>query len=165
MARDAFSLIAELRRRRLGIACAESLTGGLLANAFVEVPGASAVFRGGAVCYATDTKASVLGVDARLLASRGPVDREVALGMALGALRLYRADVALATTGVAGPGSADGHAAGTVWVAVAGVLGQSARLLCIDGGRPDVRAGAVAGAIELLAVALDGQAPRSSAGE
>ena len=100
------AIVAELTARRMTVACAESLTGGLLADAFVRVPGASQVFRGGVCAYAADAKASVLGVDADRLASTGPVDEGVALEMARGVRRMFGADVALATTGVAGPGPA-----------------------------------------------------------
>lgn len=97
-------------------AVAESLTGGDLASIFVSVPGISEVFRGGVVAYATETKASVLGVSHERLSEFGPVDGVVAAEMAKGAADLFDAKVALSTTGVAGPGPADGHAAGTVWV-------------------------------------------------
>ena len=133
------AIVAELAARRMTVACAESLTGGLLADAFVRVPGASQVFRGGVCAYAADAKASVLGVDADRLASTGPVDEGVALEMARGVRRMFGADVALATTGVAGPGPADGHEAGTVWVAVDSARGSRAALARFPGGREDVR--------------------------
>lgn len=113
-------VLAQARRLRLTIAVAESLTGGQLAAAFTAVPGASAVFRGSVTAYATDLKASVLGVDAVLLASSGAVHPEVARQMADGVRRVCRADLGLATTGVAGPEPQDGHPVGTVFVAVSG---------------------------------------------
>ena len=92
------------RPRRAGqsVACAESLTGGLVCGALTEVPGASAVVRGGVVSYATDVKAGVLGVDPGLLASLGAVNAEVARQMAQG-VPVLASDWGLATTGVAGP--------------------------------------------------------------
>lgn len=110
--------------RRLGdgaatLATAESLTGGLVGGAITAVPGASAVYRGGVVAYATDLKNQLLGVDAGLLARAGAVDPEVARSMASGARTRLGADVGLATTGVAGPSPQDGTAPGTVWVGVA----------------------------------------------
>ena len=113
-------VLAQARRLRLTIAVAESLTGGQLAAAFTAVPGASAVFRGSVTAYATDLKASVLGVDSVLLASSGAVHPEVARQMADGVRRLCGADLGLATTGVAGPEPQDGRPVGTVYVALSG---------------------------------------------
>ena len=146
--------IAEMAERSMTLACAESLTGGALCSAFVEIPGASAVLRGSITAYAVDLKASILGVDGELLRTKGPVEERVALDMARGVCRIMRADVALATTGVAGPGPADGHAAGTVWVACAGKLGERARLCRFSGSRSDVRAQSVKAAVDLLAELL-----------
>ena len=146
--------IAEMAERSMTLACAESLTGGALCSAFVEIPGASAVLRGSVTAYAVDLKASILGVDGELLRTKGPVEERVALDMARGACGLLGADVALATTGVAGPGPADGHAAGTVWVACAGKLGERARLCRFSGSRSDVRAQSVKAAVDLLAELL-----------
>jgi len=112
-------LLAALCARGWTVAVAESLTGGLVTAALVDVPGASRTVRGGVVAYATDLKASLLGVAADLLATRGAVDRDVAAAMARGVRRRLGADVGLATTGVAGPDSQDGHGRGTVHVAVA----------------------------------------------
>lgn len=114
------ALVGELAARGLSIATAESLTGGALVARLVDIPGASRVVRGGVCTYATDTKASVLSVSRERLELTGPVDAEVAKQMASGARALFGADIALSTTGVAGPGSADGHEAGTVHVACAG---------------------------------------------
>ena len=92
------------------IAAAESLTGGLLADAFVRIPGASKVFLGSAVTYDIRAKAKILGVNADLLAREGAVHPEVARQMAAGTAQLYRQTedgdcvIGLATTGVAGPG-------------------------------------------------------------
>lgn len=122
---DVAAVVSLLRSRALTVGCAESLTAGLVAARLADVPGASAVLRGGVVAYATDVKAGVLGVDQALLDARGPVDEDVALAMAAGAARLLGADVGVATTGVAGPGPADGVAAGTVVLAVAGPDGAS----------------------------------------
>ena len=87
--------IAEMAERSMTLACAESLTGGALCSAFVEIPGASAVLRGSVTAYALDLKASILGVDGELLRTKGPVEERVALDMARGACGLLGADVAL----------------------------------------------------------------------
>ncbi len=148
--RGAVELVDALRRCGWTLACAESLTGGLVAAAIVDVPGASDVFRGGVVAYATDLKAAVLGVSSGQLEQTGPVDREVALQMARGARSVLAADCGVATTGVAGPGPADGHEAGTVWIAVSGPRREFARELHLPGGRSEVRSETVRAAIELV---------------
>lgn len=155
MTLDIDDVVHTLVERHVTFACAESLTGGAVAAAFVSVPGVSAVFRGGVVAYATDIKASVLGVSEDRLAETGPVDREVALQMARGVCRVMGAEVGVATTGVAGPGPADGHDAGTVWIAVAGILGEEARLLHLPGERPEVRAKVVDAVVEMVGEALE----------
>jgi nicotinamide-nucleotide amidase len=143
------------------LAVAESLTGGLLGAALTEVPGVSATFRGGVVAYATELKAGLLGVDAALLARVGPVDPEVAARMAAGARERLRATYGLATTGVAGPDPQDGHPPGEVYVAVSGPGGELQQRLDLSGDRAAVRAGAVTGALRLLADVL---ADREAAG-
>ncbi len=114
----ATTAIGLLAARRISVGTAESLTGGLVAAALTSVPGASAVVRGGIVAYAADVKASLLGVPADLLQRVGTVHPEVAVAMAQGAASRLRADAVIATTGVAGPDPVDGHAVGTVHVAV-----------------------------------------------
>ncbi|MCS0499316.1 CinA family protein [Protaetiibacter mangrovi] len=153
-------IVGELTRRGERVALAESLTGGLLTSALVDVPGASLAVSGGVVAYATPLKAQLLGVDAGLLAERGPIDAEVARQMAAGvrerlALDGRAADWGLATTGVAGPDPQDGFAPGTLWVGIADAAGASAREFRLAGGRADIRAGAVAAALGLLAERLD----------
>jgi nicotinamide-nucleotide amidase len=141
------------------LAVAESLTGGLLADAFVRVPGASAVLLGGVVAYATPVKHTVLGVDAELLAAEGPVHPEVARQMADGVRRVVAvdgrpADVGISTTGVAGPEGQGGRPPGTVWVGVAVGDRLVARGATLQGDRAAVReatvAMAVAAVLEIL---------------
>ncbi len=152
----AVRVVRGLVERGLTVATAESLTGGLVCAALTDVPGASAAVRGAVVAYATAVKADVLGVDAALLAARGAVDADVARAMARGARRVLGADVALATTGVAGPEPQDGHPVGTVYVAVA--AGEDVRVERHDvaGNRGAVRAGTVTRALALLEDVLDG---------
>ncbi|MEY9964445.1 nicotinamide-nucleotide amidase [Streptacidiphilus sp. MAP12-16] len=142
--------LRELEALGATVAVAESLTGGMLAAEFVAVPGASRCFRGSVTAYATDLKASVLGVDRALLAARGAVDPEVAAQMAEGVRRLMGADYGLATTGVAGPEPQDGQPVGTVYVAVAGPDGLSTNSLALSEGRARIRQGSVEGALDLL---------------
>lgn len=156
MAVDVTALVHGLVARGLTIATAESLTGGALCARLVDVAGASETVRGGVCTYATDLKASVLGVPQERLARTGPVDREVALDMARGAARLFGADIALSTTGVAGPGPADGHPAGTVHIACVHPGGAEHRELHLHGGRARVRRESVEAALGLLAEVLAG---------
>ena len=148
-------LIADLTRHGLTVATAESLTGGGLVAHLVDVPGASHVVRGGACTYAVDTKASVLGVSESQLAATGPVDEQVARQMARGARELFHADIGVSTTGVAGPGPADGFPAGTVHIACVHPAGEEHRLLRLDGDRAAVRAGAIDAALALVRDVLD----------
>lgn len=152
---DLHRLIEDLSQAGVSIATAESLTGGALCARLVDVPGASTVVRGGVCTYATDLKASVLGVDADLLARRGPVDAEVALQMARGVRALMGADIGVSTTGVAGPGPADGHDAGTVHIAVSGPGGEQHRELRLAGERAQIRALSVDAALHLVRSVLD----------
>jgi len=146
----AVPVVTLLRERRQSLAAAESLTGGLLAATIVDVPGASAVFRGALVVYATDLKRDLAGVPGPLLAERGPVDPDVALALADGARRVCRADWGVATTGVAGPEPQNGIPVGTLYVACRGPAGGEVRGLTLDGDRPCIRAGAVAAALAML---------------
>lgn len=156
---SAAAVLDLLRADGRTLAVAESLTGGLLADAFVQVPGASAVLLGAVVAYATPVKHTVLGVDGDLLEREGPVDPEVAKQMADGVRRVVAvdgspADVGVSTTGVAGPGDQDGHPAGTVWVGVAVGERLIARGATLPGDRAAVREGAVALALTVLLEAL-----------
>jgi nicotinamide-nucleotide amidase len=148
----AAGVLAALAALGQTLAVAESLTGGLLAATVVDVPGASAVFRGGLVVYATDLKASLGGVDAALLAERGPVDPDVARELARGAAVRCGADWGLATTGVAGPDPQDGIPPGTVYIGLSYPDGGAvARRLDLTGDRPAIRRAAVASALTLIA--------------
>ena len=160
----AAELVAELQKRHLTLAVAESLTGGLLAAAIVAVPGASTVFNGGVVAYNTALKHSILGVDAALLERHGPVHADVAAQMALGAQRALAvdgvaADVAISTTGVAGPGPQGGHPAGTAFVAVAICSTVQTLRLSLQGDRGAIRSAVVSESLVLLHKLLraDGQ--------
>lgn len=163
------SLLARLVEAGLRVAVAESLTGGLLADAFVSVSGASSVFSGAVVAYDTSLKQSLLGVDAGLLERSGPVDAEVARQMARGVRaacavprgesgELLRADIGLATTGVAGPDPdpQTGQTAGTVWIGVSSALGDRAVQLRLDGDRARVRYETVRHALGEFFRELDG---------
>ncbi len=149
------ALVARLKQRGQTLAVAESLTGGALAAAVVDVPGASAVFRGGVVAYTVEVKHTLLGVPEALLAARGPVDPAVAEALADGVRTRCGATWGLATTGVAGPDAHGGQPPGTVWLGLAGPGGVRSARLRLTGDRAAVRAGAVGAALDLLAETLD----------
>jgi nicotinamide-nucleotide amidase len=109
-----------LRAAAQTVATAESLTGGRLAAVLTEVPGASDVYVGGVVTYATELKASLLGVPEQLIAEHGVVSSECAQAMAAGVRALTGATYGVATTGVAGPSEQEGKPPGTVYVGIAG---------------------------------------------
>lgn len=155
-------VIEALVRRGETLAVAESLTGGLLAATIVDVPGASAAFRGGLVVYATDVKSTLAGVPPDLLAERGPVDPDVALALAEGARERFAADWGLAATGVAGPTEQDNKPAGTVYIGCAGPDGASVRALALPGDRAAVRRATVTAALDLLAARLQAAGIRSA---
>ncbi|HEY8533187.1 MAG TPA: CinA family protein [Micromonospora sp.] len=148
---EAEAVVRALARRGETLAVVESLTGGLLAATVVDVPGASAVFRGGLVAYATDLKASLVGVPHDLLAERGPVDPDVARALAEGGRSRCGADWALATTGVAGPQPQGDKPVGLVYVALVGPGVSDVSQLTLAPGRWAIRVGTVRAALRMLA--------------
>ena len=116
----AYGAVAALTDRKLTLATAESCTGGLVAKRITDIPGASAVFEGGVVSYSNDVKMKVLGVFSSTLASHGAVSEETAREMALGARERLGADIAVSTTGIAGPsGGTDEKPVGLVCFGIA----------------------------------------------
>jgi nicotinamide-nucleotide amidase len=132
------------------VAAAESLTGGLLAASLTSVPGSSLTCVGGVVAYATPVKSDVLGVPAELLATRGAVDPDVAVAMAVGVRSLLGSTYGLATTGVAGPTEQDGTEVGTVYLGVAGPSSAYAVSLRLRGDRARIRRMSVLTALDSL---------------
>ncbi len=147
---DAARVLEVLAERAETLATAESLTGGMLASGLTDVPGASRSFVGGVVSYATRTKVEVLGVPSGLVEAHGVVSRACAEAMATGVRDRLGATWGLATTGVAGPDTQDGHPVGTVWVAAAGPSTVEARLLALRGDRTAIREGACAEVLSLI---------------
>ena len=100
------------------VGTAESCTGGRVAEAMIAVPGASAYFKGGIVCYSNEIKERLLSVDKQLLEEKSAVCEEVAQAMVKGAIKALNVDFAVATTGVAGPGGGTAeNPVGTIWIA------------------------------------------------
>ena len=152
MSVDATQIVALLADRGETIACAESLTGGLITSTLVDIPGSSTVVRGGVVAYATELKHSMLDVPAELLNERGAVDPDVACAMARGVLVRCGSTYGLSCTGVAGPAAQDGKAPGEVHLALA-ILGRPDAVVeshQFSGDRNQVRTATVLAALELL---------------
>jgi nicotinamide-nucleotide amidase len=149
---QATAVLAKARAKGLKIATAESCTGGLIAGLLTEIAGSSDVFERGFVTYSNDAKMQLLGVPESLLAAHGAVSAPVARAMAEGALRRSCAQVAVAVTGIAGPGggSAD-KPVGLVHIAAArdGEVRSEERRFG-DPGRGQVRLKTVEAALRLL---------------
>jgi PncC family amidohydrolase len=150
-ARDlAVQILDRLRAGGQTVAVAESLTGGLVAAALTDVPGASVAFRGGVVAYATELKAALLGVDSLMLARHGAVYPPVAAAMAEGVRTRLGATYGVATTGVAGPETSDGQPVGTAHIAVSVADDTVVRTIALAGDRQEIRRLTVEHALGLL---------------
>lgn len=145
---SALRLVHVLADAGLTVATCESLTGGLVGATITSIPGASAVFRGGLITYASDLKAALAGVDAQWIAEHGVVNDTTARQMATGCAHTCQADLGLACTGVAGPDRQDGQRPGTVHVAVAHDAQVFTRQLSLSGERKAVRLGTVSALLE-----------------
>ena len=132
------------------LATAESLTAGLVAARIAEVPGCSAMLRGGVIAYATDVKAQVLGLDQVSLEK--VVSEEVASQLAQAATRVLGSDIGVGTTGVAGPDWLAGEPPGTVWIAVFDARSEVilTTRLELKGDRSAIREGTVFASLELV---------------
>ena len=144
------AIICGLQAQGLTVATCESLTGGMICAALVDVPGASRVVRGGLITYQTDTKSLLAGVDAGLIETHGVVSAEVARAMAAGARDALHADIAVSATGMASPGDINDPPAGTVFVGLASAAGVQAVELHLTGDRQAVRQQTVDAAIKLI---------------
>ncbi len=145
--------------RRMTVTTAESVTGGLIASTLVSVPGSSDAFREGFVTYSNESKIARLGVRRETLEARGAVSEEVCREMAEGARRAAGTVFALSTTGIAGPGGEKpGKPVGLCFIGLAGPDGASVRRFEFIGGRETVRVRAAYNAIDMLRLALTGEA-------
>lgn len=147
-------LIARLRAAGTMLSTAESCTGGMIAAAMTDVAGSSAVFDRGFVTYSNEAKSEMLGVPPDLIASVGAVSGPVASAMASGALQRSRAGIAVAVTGIAGPGGGGpDKPVGTVWFGVArhGAARVATERQMFPGDRAAVRAATLAHALHLVA--------------
>lgn len=160
------SVVGALRADKLTLSVAESCTGGLLANRITDVPGASEVFLAGYVTYANEAKENALGVPRDLLATHGAVSEAVAAAMAEGARRESGSRLALATTGIAGPGGgSDAKPQGTVFVALAAQGCPTIVRRCFfPMDRPTFKQMATSAALDLLRRHLRGLPPEPGGG-
>jgi len=135
----------------LTVATAESCTGGLLGDALTDVPGSSGYYLGGVVAYADGAKASLLGVGAEVLAAHGAVSAQAARAMAEGVRTRLGADLAVAVTGIAGPGGATADKpVGLVYLAVAGPGDTEVHRRRWAGTRAENKDASAAAALDLL---------------
>lgn len=140
-----------LKKKKLTLASAESITGGALAAALTDIAGSSEVFLGGIVAYSDPAKTKFLHVAKRILTKRTAVSEEVARTMAESARAEFKSDYAISTTGVAGPGKAYGQKAGTVWIAIAGKGETVVISLALSGDRAAVRHATIESALATFA--------------
>jgi nicotinamide-nucleotide amidase len=141
----------ELISRGLTVATAESCTGGLIAKELTDVPGISASFIGGVVCYANEAKHELVGVSEETLGEHGAVSEEVAAALAGGVRKRTGADVAVSTTGIAGPaGGTEEKPVGLVYIALASGEGVDVKRCMFHGSRDRIRTRATLTALDML---------------
>lgn len=157
----ALAAVTALRGRGWTLATAESLTAGLLAATVADVPGASAVLRGGLIVYATQLKHDLAGVPHEILSRHGAVSAETARALALGAARRCGAEVGVGLTGVAGPDPQEGMPVGTVHIGVT-VPGREpwSVPLALTGDRSGIRRAACTAALDLIVASTTGEYDR-----
>ncbi len=144
-------LLRKLRAAGKKLAVAESCTGGLLASAFADIPGASKIFAGGVVCYNNETKIQLLGVPEAILLQHGAVSAECAAAMATGAAEKFEAAYALSVTGFAGPGGGTAeNPAGTIFFGYHSPSGVWSHKIVYPGNRMAVRKRAVNTALDWM---------------
>ncbi len=144
-------VVKRLKRKKMTLATAESITGGGLGAAITSVPGASDVFLGGLITYSDQSKIKFLKIAKRILTKHTAVSEEVAIAMAQSARKQFGTDYAIGTTGVAGPGKAYGQKAGTVWVAIDSKKGPVTLCLALSGTREDIRHATIQSALAAFA--------------
>lgn len=143
-------LVKVLKDKKLTIGSCESLTAGLFTSQLAQIPGASAVLKGGLVTYMTACKIEVAGVDSQIVDAYGVISKECAIEMAVKAKQRLDVDVCVSFTGNAGPGAMEGKPAGLIFSAIA----LDERVIVYEykfcGGRNEVRQNAVAFMYEKL---------------
>ena len=150
------AVFALLRARGQTLAAAESCTGGLIGKRLTDLPGVSAVYKGGAVVYTAESKTAILGVPAAVIEEKGVVSREVALSLAENVRKRFSSDYGLGVTGLAGPDGDGTNPVGTVFTALAAPDGCFVRALQLGSGRERVRTSAANHALDMLRRYLTG---------
>lgn len=149
MTAKASEVIAKLQGRTL--VTAESLTGGMIGSVLTSVPGASAVYKGGIICYVNEVKENLLGVPGEILEKYGAVSQLTAGYMAGGVRKLLKADMAVSVTGLAGPGGDEfGHEVGTVFIGFESQSKAVVKEFRFSGSREQVRQQTADAALRLI---------------
>ena len=148
---EAEALIEAAKAKGIRISCAESCTGGMIGCILTSVPGSSDVFMGSAVTYSNESKQDILKVSKDTLLAHGAVSEETAREMAVGSVKAYRSDAAVAVTGIAGPGGAvTGKPVGTVFIAASDGSRSVVSEFHFTGDRGSIRSQTASEAIGLL---------------
>ena len=148
--------LSRARREKISLGTAESLTGGLISASLTEIPGSSDAFVGGVASYAYSAKERLLSVDGKRLSHEGAVNEWTALQMAQGAQAILGCDIAVAVTGIAGPGGQEpGKPVGTVWMAICSERLIATRKFIFSGSRETVRMKTTAAALCMLQKEID----------
>jgi len=155
---DAKALIGALKAKGLTMSAAESCTGGMIGCSITSEPGSSEVFLGSAVTYSNESKETILGVKSSTLAEHGAVSEETAREMVLGSVRVYCSDLAVAVTGIAGPGGATpDKPVGLVYIAVADGPRTIVSRNVFKGDRQSVREQTASEAMRMLRELAEGR--------
>ena len=145
-------VVTLLRDKGYTIAVAESVTGGLVSRIFTNMPGSSAYFIGGAVCYSPRAKIIQTGIEPKIIAEHGIVSEETAIGLARGIRQRLVTTLGLGITGVAGPEAHGGRPVGTVFIAVADKHGDSVKEFVFEGDRAEIQQRAAEAAFGMLMI-------------
>lgn len=147
-----------LHQKKLKLAVAESCTGGLISDRITNIPGSSEYFMGGIVAYSYEAKVDLLGVRWETLKAYGAVSRPVVVEMACGARRVLNTDLAVAISGIAGPGGGmDEKPVGTTWIGLSTSQGDWARHFCWNGKRLENKASSAEAALQMVVDYLEGR--------
>lgn len=144
-------IVGLLQEKKVTLATAESCTGGMLASRIIDVPGVSEVFKAGFVTYANEAKQNLIGVKEDTLAQFGAVSEQTAREMVLGAIKAAKADMAVATTGIAGPGGGTKEKpVGLVYIACGSADDIIVERCLFNGNRKEIRQASVEHALGML---------------
>jgi PncC family amidohydrolase len=145
-----------IRQRSATIAVAESVTGGLISMMLTSSPGSSAYFLGGAVCYSPRAKIIQTGIDPKIIAEKGLVSEQTAIGLAKGIRQRLVASLGIGVTGAAGPDPHGGKPVGTVYIALSEKERDIVKEFVFDGSREDIQKKAAHAALNMLLLYLKG---------